>query len=158
MPPNDTERSSASEVPSYSDLSPFVRLLKNRGRVKMLDALLRRPASELSSSELADLANVSEATVSRNKDVLLDGGIIRERRGHGRALFSLNENNEVVQVLIEFHSELLSHYEAVIRSTEPRDDQLLGLFLDAVDTTVENDDDGAARDEDKAAIKAAYVS
>lgn len=154
MTPQNPEGEAGPELPSYSNLSPFVRLLKNRGRVKMLDALLRRPASEVSSEELANLAGVSKATVSRNRGVLLEMGIISVREDNNRALYSLNEENEVVQVLADFHSELLSYYQDIMSSKESYDEHLKTILEAINERQEEQEEEPAGEDE---VIKAALA-
>lgn len=106
------------EVISYSESSPFVRLLKNRGRVKMLDVLLRRPSTKFSSQQWAELANISEPTVSRNKGALIDLGIITPEAEYGKTYYQLNLDNEVVKELGQFHTKLLAHHGEIIKKTK----------------------------------------
>lgn len=109
---------------NYSEHSPFVQLLKNRGRVKMLDSLLRRPAKDFNAEELSNLANISESTISRNKGPLLDLGIVNTFDRGGTTYYSLNRDNDVVELLAEFHIELIAHYENILTHTEALDDEL----------------------------------
>lgn len=50
----------------------FQELLGSPGRVAIVEAFLYHPDSDLTASEVADIADVSESTFSRNIDQLLD--------------------------------------------------------------------------------------
>ena len=100
MPPH------ANDV-RYSDLSPFVELLRTEGRVKILDAFIRKPTTELSSGEVATLADIDPSTFNRNKDTLIELGLIEEIDREGeRTKYAINRDKEIVEALASFHLEL----------------------------------------------------
>jgi DNA-binding transcriptional ArsR family regulator len=131
---------------SYSDLSPFVRLLKNRGRVKILDVLLRRPNSELTAEQLSDLADISVSTISRNRGALENLEIVRSREREGVTYYSLNADNEVVRLLGEFHIELIDHFDHILSNTDNAGTTLIELLRKKAEESSSQDDNG--RDDD----------
>jgi DNA-binding transcriptional ArsR family regulator len=58
-------------------------LLRSRSHGEMLAWLYLHPESEYSTTDLARLVGVSQTTVSREADRLVDAGLVAERR-HGR--------------------------------------------------------------------------
>ncbi|QLD88294.1 winged helix-turn-helix transcriptional regulator [Natronomonas salina] len=105
----------------FSESSPFVQLLENPGRAKILDTLIRRNASRLTAEQIATQANISRSTFSRNKDFLLDLEIMTEYDEAGTTRYQVNKQNEVVQLLAEFHRELSDHADEILeRAGESR--------------------------------------
>ncbi|MEY7851458.1 winged helix-turn-helix domain-containing protein [Natrarchaeobius sp. A-rgal3] len=88
---------------SYTDNSAFVRLLETEGRVRVLDVLLRRPGVELTAADISKLAGIDESTFSRNKDVLESFDIVETEYRDGHAVYTLNTESEIVEVLAGSH-------------------------------------------------------
>jgi len=103
---------------SYSEKSPFVRLLGTRGRVRILDVFLRKHYKELGATEVADLAGVSPSTFHRNINELKDLDIVRETKSvSGVAQYKLNEESPIAQTLGKARSELLEYSKTVMGET-----------------------------------------
>lgn len=100
--------------PTYTDSSPFVRLLSTPGRVKILDVLLRRHSSKLTAGEIAEQAGIDPGTFSRNKDLFLELDIVTTTQDGRQTMYQLNTDSEVVKHFGRAHTELLSHAEAVL--------------------------------------------
>lgn len=110
--------SSENDVEGFTDDSPFVRLLGTEGRVRIIDVLLRQHTNWMTPGEICDAARISNSTFSRNKDVLLELGILNQRKQGNSTLYRVNVENDVVNLLGRFHTELLSYSEEIIASTD----------------------------------------
>lgn len=113
--------SDRSQTKGYSADSPFVRLLATPSRVKILDVLLRRHASELTASEISEQAGIDEGTFSRNKDLFEDLGIVESRKEGRTTYYRLNTDSSIVEGFGNAHSELLAHARALINETDRPD-------------------------------------
>ncbi len=102
---------------TFSETSPFVRLLSNPSRVKIADVFLRRPNSVLIAGEITELAGISESTFSRNKDVFLEMEFLQTRERGGQRVYQLNTENETVQKFGEAHTQLLVDAEAIFEES-----------------------------------------
>lgn len=117
-----------TEEHTYGEYSPFVRLLETPGRVRILDVFLRRFESELSASDIAHL--VSESTFSRNKDVLLELGVINQTREvAGKKYYQLNRDSELVKLLGQFHTQLIVHSSDIVDGTDTLQEEYIGSVL-----------------------------
>ena len=115
-----TGTTDGSDSHGYRDVSPFVRLLGTHGRVQVLDVFLRQPYSELSVSEIADLANISPSTFHRNINEIRELGIVEVAGSKGNTTYyQLNTDNPVAQVIGEAHRELLEYQAEVLENTKP---------------------------------------
>jgi len=104
---------------SYSEKSPFVRLLETRGRVRILDVFLRKHYTELGATDVADLADVSPSTFHRNISELKDLDIVRETDSvSGVTQYKLNEDSPIAQTLGKARAELLEYSKTVMRETD----------------------------------------
>ncbi|WP_128477937.1 winged helix-turn-helix domain-containing protein [Halorussus pelagicus] len=104
---------------SYSENSPFVRLLGTQGRVRILDVFLRKHYKELTAAEVADLAGVSPSTFHRNINELKDLSVVRETEPvAGTTRYKLNEDSPIAQTLGRAQSELLEYSRKVMNETE----------------------------------------
>ncbi|WP_380675572.1 winged helix-turn-helix domain-containing protein [Salinigranum sp. GCM10025319] len=92
---------------SYADESPFTKLFETKSRVKILDTLVRYSYEPLTQQELEDLANVHQSSVSRNKNVLLDIGIVEEV-GSNPVKYQLNQDDPRTELLKRFHRQMSS--------------------------------------------------
>lgn len=90
---------------SYADESPFTKLFETKSRVKILDALVRYSYSPLTQQELEDSADLNQSSVSRNKDILLDIGIVEEV-GSNPAKYQLNPDDPRTELLKQFHRKM----------------------------------------------------
>lgn len=98
----------------FSKSSVFVRLLETPGRVKILDTLIRRPESKLTAGEIAKQGSLSESSFSRNKDFLLELGIMSTIEQGSKTRYQINKENDFVQLLVAFHNELLYHADEIL--------------------------------------------
>lgn len=113
----------------YSDDSPFVRLLATPSRVKILDVLLRRHASELTASEISEQAGIDEGTFSRNKDLFEELGIVTSRKEGHRTYYQLNTDSPIVAAFGTAHSELLVRAQELLAETDrPRSDDVEEMY------------------------------
>lgn len=92
---------------SYADESPFTKLFETKSRVKILDTLVRYSYEPLTQQELEDLADLHQSSVSRNKNVLLDIGIVEEV-GSNPAKYQLDPDDPRTDLLKEFHRQMAS--------------------------------------------------
>lgn len=122
--PDDT-----TELGDYLGDSPFVRLLATRGRVKILDLFLRRPASEFTSDQIAAAADIDKSTFSRNKRALEALDIIKSRKEGRRSVYELNTDNPVVDILVEAHTELLDYAPDIIERTTIQEEEYIGRMM-----------------------------
>lgn len=99
--------------PSFTEGSPFVRLLSHPSRVKIADVMLRRPQSEMSASEISGLAGITESAFSRNKEVFLEMGFMLVDDSGRESIYRLNTQKESVRQLGKAHTELLSDAEEI---------------------------------------------
>lgn len=114
---------SADDIPhangSYSENSPFVRLLGTQGSVRILDVFLRKHYKKLTAAEVADLAGVSRSTFHRNISELEDLDIVKQTEPiSGTTRYELNEESPIAQTLGRAQSELLKYSRKVMRETE----------------------------------------
>lgn len=105
------------DLGQYADDSAFVRLLSTKGRVRILDVLLRQHSSELTAAEIVEAANIDEATFSRNKDVLMELDMVTSNENHSPITYTINIDNPIVQVLGRAHTELMRFNPSVVDNT-----------------------------------------
>lgn len=128
---------------TYTENSPFVRLLSTPGRVKILDILLRRHSSQLTASEIAKQAGIDPGTFSRNKDLFIELDIVETREEGRQTIYQLNTDSDVVKHFGRAHTELLAHAEAVLRESDPIDRD----HIKQVQEFVSGDSDDDQRDD-----------
>lgn len=115
---------------SRSTRSPFVRLLATPGRVRTLDAFLRKYQTELSAGDVANITDVSESTFSRNKDVLIELGIIERTRSEaGKQYYRLNVDSPLVGLLAEFHTKLIEYTDEINSRTVVTEEDYIGQLM-----------------------------
>lgn len=90
---------------SYADESPFTKLFETKSRVKILDTLVRYSYEPLTQQELEDLADLHQSSVSRNKNALLDIGIVEEVGGNP-VKYQLNPDDPRTGLLKQFHRKM----------------------------------------------------
>lgn len=112
---------SEEHTPSFSESSPFVRLLRNPSRVKIVDVLLRRPQSDLTASAICELADIDRSTFSRNKQVFIDMGFVSVDNEGKETVYSLNADSESVKRLGKAHSALLTDADSIFPSLAERE-------------------------------------
>lgn len=106
----------------YSDDSPFIRLFKNPGRVRMLNVFVSKPYVELSAQEVSQLAGINDSTFYRNIDELELIGIVEKT---GENSYTLDEENEIAMKLVEWNADLLKHSREIVEQTEPTTAEIL---------------------------------
>lgn len=105
---------------TYSDASPFVRLLQTPSRVKIIDVFLGKHYEELKSHEIADLAGIDRSSVTRNISILEEAGIIEQCGKEGNApQYRLNTDSEVSKSLGKTQDSLLRHSEEISQQAVP---------------------------------------
>jgi len=109
---------SSSNTKSYVDASPFVRLLETKSRVRMVDVFLGKHYEELTASEVADLADINQSSVSRNIDTLLEIGIIDKVGESTPQRYTLNKSHPVSNSLRDARMALFDHTEEIDSATE----------------------------------------
>lgn len=125
---------------SRSTQSPFVRLLATPGRVRTLDAFLRKYQTELSAGDVANITDVSESTFSRNKDVLIELDIIERTRSEaGKQYYRLNVDSPLVGLLAEFHTKLIEYTDEINSRTVVTEEDYIGQLMT---TNVDSGQDG----------------
>lgn len=83
---------------SNGNHSVFVELLGSPGRVKMLEAFLDHPDSQLTAKEVARFTDISESTFSRHVDLFLDLGLIEVvNRVGNTTLYRLDEQSALAK-------------------------------------------------------------
>jgi hypothetical protein len=65
-------------TPSYTDNSPFVRVLRNESHVRVLDAMLANPEEKRTVSRLMELTGMARSTVLRALDTLEDMDLVKQ--------------------------------------------------------------------------------
>ncbi|WP_132059050.1 ArsR/SmtB family transcription factor [Halorussus amylolyticus] len=99
---------------TYTQASPFVRLLKTPSRVKIIDVLLGKHYEELTTQEIADLAGIDRSSVTRNIRVLQDADLVEQSGKVGNApQYQLNKESEVSKALGKAQASLLSHSQEI---------------------------------------------
>lgn len=91
---------------SYADESPFTKLFETKSRVKILDTLVRYSYEPLTQSELEELAGLHQTSVSRNKNILLDIGLVEEV-GSNPAKYQLDIEDPRTDLLKQFHRQMV---------------------------------------------------
>lgn len=115
---------------TYSDNSPFVRLLETKGRVRILDTFISKPHVELSAEDIHDISGVSESTFARNKDVLIELDIITHTKEVGqKKYYKLNTDNPIVTDIAEFHTNLVDYIDHINNSTNLSREQYIGEIV-----------------------------
>lgn len=66
------------ETSSYTDNSPFVRILRNESHVRVLDAMLANPEQKRTVSRLKELTGMARSTVLRALETLEDTGLVKQ--------------------------------------------------------------------------------
>jgi DNA-binding transcriptional ArsR family regulator len=128
----------------YLDVSPFVRLFSKSGRVKILDVFLRQPHTELSVSEVAEVADISPSTFHRNIDTIKELGVVKESEERsGTVYYELNTENPVAQILGETHQELIRYQKEVLESTDSTESNIQSQ---AIGEAGKYDDDTGSND------------
>lgn len=102
----------------YVENSPFVRLLATPSRVKILDVLLRRHSSWLTAKQISNQAGFDKATFSRNKDLLVESGLVETKEEGRKTLYKINRDDEAVKHLGRAHGALLLRSGAILDNTE----------------------------------------
>jgi acetyl-CoA synthetase len=113
--------SSADE--SYAEGSVFVNLLGSPGRAKMLEVFLGHYDTELTESEVAELAGVAPSTVNRNIETFENAGLIEKTRNVGAQLYQLNTEHPVTQALGKAQEELLEYASDIDAPPQENDAQ-----------------------------------
>lgn len=130
----------------FSEVSPFVQMLENPGRVKIIDTLIRRPESMLTAEQISNQGNLSESTFSRNKDFLLELGVMSSFDENGKTLYRINKEHDVVKLLAEFHTELLNHAEEILETSQ---DSRVKIVNEALELIRDSEtDDGESGEDD----------
>lgn len=132
----------------YADASPFVKILATPSRVKILDTLLRRHASQLSAKQIAKQAGVSEPAFSRNKDMLLDIGVLQKTQRGRTSYYSVNMDSDIVKHLGKAHTELLKHQRDIAWHANDTDRLLHERLAQWVNNLENFEDDRDLRDDD----------
>ncbi|WP_420028542.1 winged helix-turn-helix domain-containing protein [Halorussus lipolyticus] len=96
-------------VSSYTEESPFVSLLGQPARTKLLAAFVSERGRDLNVSYVADLAGVARSTVYDNLDDLQELGVVEHTRDVGGSpMYQLNENNEIAEELVRLEGVTLN--------------------------------------------------
>lgn len=103
-----------------ADESPFVRLLETRGRVKILDIFMVHGYTELTQSELAEMADIDQGTVCRNVRVLEDLDVVNEVSETQPYEYRLNLDSPVVSALREAQIKLAPDTAVLKQDDVPR--------------------------------------
>lgn len=111
------------EEPStvYSDESPFVRLFKSAGRVRILNVFINKPYVELSPSEVSELAGIDNSTFHRNINELLEIGVV-ENFDNGR--YQINMESEIAEGLVAWNTTLQNRAREIVEKTDPTIDEI----------------------------------
>jgi len=104
----------------------------------MLDVLLRRPDSSLSASEIAEIADIHESTIGRNKEVLEELDIIACDKKNGVQKYQINKSSPIVGILARAHTELIEYAPQVVGNTEVKEQEFIGQVLTNTTTTEES--------------------
>lgn len=111
---------------TYSDASPFVRLLRTPSRVKIIDVLLGKHYESLTSREIAELADIDRSSVTRNIPILEDIGLVEQAGKVGNApRYQLNTESEVAKALGRAQANLLDQ-SANVPNRDSTDTPLFG--------------------------------
>lgn len=113
----------------YSDDSPFVRLFKSPGRVRMLNVFVSKPYVELSAHEASELAGINTSTFYRNIDELEMIGIV-EKTNENK--FELDRDSEIAMKLVEWNADLLEHSRKIVEKTSPTTAEILNTASENV--------------------------
>lgn len=98
----------------YSEASPFVRLFNTASRVKIVDVLLRKHYSPLTTKEIAEYANIDRSSVTRNLPVLEEIGVVKEADKIGNARrYQIDKSSQIAKALASAQEELFKHTEEV---------------------------------------------
>lgn len=124
-----TSSSDSTAIDNYADTSTFVRLLATKGRVRILDVLLRRPASKLTASQISEAAGIDPGTFSRNKDVLIEFDIVKSDKVDGKTYYQIDLENPVVQILGEAHNELMRYAPEYVENTKVSRNDYIGRLM-----------------------------
>lgn len=111
-----TERDSG-----YTDNSPFVRVLRTEGRVRIIDAFLPNPEKRLTVSQLKDKTGMSRSALLSNLEELCEAGLIEvgDEIG-GTTRYQVTEHN-ALPPLREAQLKLLTSQETRQDSPEPEE-------------------------------------
>lgn len=94
----------------YSEASPFVRLFKTASRVKIVDTLLRKHYSPLTTKEIAEYADIDRSSVTRNLPVLQEIGVVKEADKIGNARrYQIDKSSQIAKALAAAQEELFKH-------------------------------------------------
>lgn len=119
-----TDTSQPPEQEPIVDSSAFVEIFGTKGRVRILDVLLRRFASGQTRSEISQAADINPTTFDRNIDKLRKYNIITEKKIGEHTLYQINTDNPIVQILGKAHTELMRHNHDIIDESEPPYDDM----------------------------------
>ena len=109
---------------SPGNQSAFVELLGSPGRVKMLEAFLDNHETTLTAKDVADYADISESTFSRNADLFLDLDLIEQTDQVGKTrFFSLNKESPLAEDLARAQYHLLEQVPGVEPERWTTDDE-----------------------------------
>lgn len=96
-------------VRSYTEDSPFVSLLGQPARTKILAAFVSERGRDLNVSYVADLAGVARSTVYDHLDDLRGLGVVEHTRDVGGSpMYQLNEESEIAEELVRLEGVTLS--------------------------------------------------
>lgn len=92
----------------YAD-SAMTTLLGSHAKAKMLTVFVGKSHTDLSASEVADLAGIHPSTFNQHVDDLLDLGVVVETRQSGNAqLYQLNPESDVADDLRALQTTLVA--------------------------------------------------
>lgn len=100
-----TTRAQGLDGDAAGDVASLFKLLGDRGRVRMLDALAH--AGELCVCDLAAVVDMGESPVSHSLRLLRNAGVVRPRRAGRQVFYRLDDDH--VRLLLELSIEHVSH-------------------------------------------------
>lgn len=109
-----------AESSGYTDNSPFVRILRTEGRVRVLAALLGNPERSLSVTDLVKKTGMARSTVLDALDPLKDMGLVVKSDRVGNAdLFEVNTNRDSLKHLRNAQVALTLEDESRTNAPDP---------------------------------------
>ncbi|MDY6773660.1 MAG: hypothetical protein SVS85_00545 [Candidatus Nanohaloarchaea archaeon] len=96
----------------HMEENPLLSVFGTKAVLKMADVLLDHPSADYSKKELAEAADISEASVHRNWEAIEKSGLVRKTRSFGNTdLYALNQDSEVMKKLLELDQALRDRLE-----------------------------------------------
>lgn len=125
MPGSDSEDAGSEQFPEYAKVRSLTTLVGDHPRAKILAVFVGKHYTDLTSSDVAQLAGLHRTTVYAHLGTLEDLGVIRAtRKAGGATMWQINKESKIAKTLGELD------YETLISESNARNNRNQGAESD----------------------------